>query len=203
MGHPPRNQGLDLGGQKWSLGSLPFLVRTEDNICFGGGSQERCSACNAGDPGLIPVSGRSPGEGNGNPLQYPCLEKPMDRGAWHLKYMGSQRVRHDWVTIAFSRTFWPNVREVKRSLVGCHGVAHDWSDLAAAAALFRLQRQRKQAGLWPAGTLRWLLLRVQSEAPYMGGVDLGMVEPLEGSPANRGLHLTAIYSFCKTKQTAL
>ena len=40
------------------------------------------SACNAGDPGLIPWFGRSPGGGNGNPLQYPCLENPMDRGAW-------------------------------------------------------------------------------------------------------------------------
>ena len=40
------------------------------------------SACNVGDPGLIPGSGRSPGEGNGNPLQYSCLENPMDGGAW-------------------------------------------------------------------------------------------------------------------------
>ena len=40
------------------------------------------SACNAGDPGLIPGSGRSPGEGNGNPLQYSCLENSMDEGAW-------------------------------------------------------------------------------------------------------------------------
>ena len=40
------------------------------------------SACNAGDLGLIPGSGRSPGEGNGNPLQNSCLENPMDRGAW-------------------------------------------------------------------------------------------------------------------------
>ena len=39
-------------------------------------------ACNAGDPGSIPGWGRSPGEGNGNPLQYSCLENPMDRGAW-------------------------------------------------------------------------------------------------------------------------
>ena len=38
------------------------------------------SACSAGDPGLIPGLGRSPGEGNGNPLQYPCLENLMDRG---------------------------------------------------------------------------------------------------------------------------
>ena len=40
------------------------------------------SACSAGDPGLIPGLGRSPGEGNGNPLQYTCLENLMDRGAW-------------------------------------------------------------------------------------------------------------------------
>ena len=44
------------------------------------GSKE--SACNAGDMGSIPGSGRSLGEGNGNPLQYSCLENPMDRGAW-------------------------------------------------------------------------------------------------------------------------
>ena len=42
----------------------------------------KASAYNAGDPGSIPVLGRSPGEGNGNPLQYSCLENPMDRGAW-------------------------------------------------------------------------------------------------------------------------
>ena len=46
------------------------------------GSEGKVSARNAGDPGLIPESGRSPGEGNGNPLQYSCLENPMDRGAW-------------------------------------------------------------------------------------------------------------------------
>ena len=42
----------------------------------------KASACNAGDPGLIPGLGRSPGEGNGNPLQYSCLENSMDGGAW-------------------------------------------------------------------------------------------------------------------------
>ena len=49
---------------------------------FPGGSEDKASACNAGDPGSIPGLGRSPGEGNGNPLQYSCLENPMDRGAW-------------------------------------------------------------------------------------------------------------------------
>ena len=47
-----------------------------------GGSEGKASACDLEDPGLIPWSGRSPGEGNGNPLQYSCLENPMDRGAW-------------------------------------------------------------------------------------------------------------------------
>ena len=49
---------------------------------FPGGSDSKESACNAGDPGLIPGSGRSPGGGNGNPLQYSCLGNPMDRRAW-------------------------------------------------------------------------------------------------------------------------
>jgi len=52
------------------------------------------SACNAGDPVSIPGSGRSP-EGNGNPLQYSCLENSMDRGAKRLQSMGSLRVRFD------------------------------------------------------------------------------------------------------------
>ena len=46
-----------------------------------GGSDSKESACNAGDPGSIPGLGRSPGEENGNPLQYSCLENPVDRGA--------------------------------------------------------------------------------------------------------------------------
>ena len=49
---------------------------------FPGGSVGRESSWNAGDPGLIPDSGRSPGEGNGYSLQYSCLENSVDRGAW-------------------------------------------------------------------------------------------------------------------------
>ena len=49
---------------------------------FPGGSDGKASAYNAGEPGSIPGSGRSPGEGNGNPLQYSCLENSMDGGAW-------------------------------------------------------------------------------------------------------------------------
>ena len=46
------------------------------------------SSCNAGDMGSIPGLGRSPGEGNGNPLQYSCLENPMERGAWGITVHG-------------------------------------------------------------------------------------------------------------------
>ena len=49
---------------------------------WGLSSVSKESACNAGDPGLIPGLGRSPGEGNGNPLQYSYLENPIGRGAW-------------------------------------------------------------------------------------------------------------------------
>ena len=56
-----------------------------------GGSADRESACNAGDPGLIPGLGSSPGEGNGSPPQYSCLGNPMSGGAWGLQSMGSQK----------------------------------------------------------------------------------------------------------------
>ena len=52
------------------------------NSDFPGGSDSKAPAYNVGDPGSIPGSGRSPGEGNGNPLQYSCLDNPMDGGAW-------------------------------------------------------------------------------------------------------------------------
>ena len=50
-------------------------------VGFPGGSEVKAFACKAGDTGSVPGSGSSPGEGNGNPLQYSCLENPMDRGA--------------------------------------------------------------------------------------------------------------------------
>ena len=55
---------------------------------FPGGSDGKESACNAGDLGSVPGSERSPGEGNGNPLQYSCLENSMDRGAWQVTVHG-------------------------------------------------------------------------------------------------------------------
>ena len=67
---------------------------------FPGGYVHKESTCNAGDPGVIPGLGRSPGEGNSNPLQFSCLENPTDRGAWWLQSVGSQRVRHNLATKA-------------------------------------------------------------------------------------------------------
>ena len=55
---------------------------------FPGGSVIKNLPANVGDMGLIPWSGRSPGGGNGNPLQYSCLEDPMDRGSWWAAFHG-------------------------------------------------------------------------------------------------------------------
>ena len=61
---------------------------------FPGGSDGKESACNGGDPSSIPGLRRSPGGGHGNPLQYSCLENPMDRGAWQAVVHGVAK-RHD------------------------------------------------------------------------------------------------------------
>ena len=66
-------------------------------VGFPGGSDGKESACNAGDSGSIPGSGRLPGEGNGNPLQYSCLGNPMDRGAW---WATSHRVAKSWTRLS-------------------------------------------------------------------------------------------------------
>ena len=71
---------------------------------FPGGSEVKASACNAGDLSLIPGSGRSPGEGNGNPLQYSCLENPMDGGAWWATVHGVAKSR-TWLS-NFTFTFF-------------------------------------------------------------------------------------------------
>ena len=61
-----------------------------------GGAVVKNLPANAGDTGSIPELGRSPGEGNGNPFQYSCLENFMERGAWRLQSTRLQRVRHSW-----------------------------------------------------------------------------------------------------------
>ena len=71
---------------------------------FSGGSEGKVSARNVGDPGSIPGSGRSPGEGNDNPLQYSCLENPMDGGArWATVHgVAKSRTRLSDFTFTFS-----------------------------------------------------------------------------------------------------
>ena len=66
-------------------------------LSFLGGSDGKESASNVGDPGLIPGSGRIPGEGNGNRLQYPSLENPMDGGAWQATVHG---VANSWTQLS-------------------------------------------------------------------------------------------------------
>ena len=61
---------------------------------FPGSSDGKASACNAGDLGPIPGLGRSPGKGNGNPLQYPCLENSMDYSAWDHKELDTTEQLH-------------------------------------------------------------------------------------------------------------
>ena len=87
---------------------LPSLIRRcvfiggqMPTLGFPGGSEVKASACNAGDLGSTPGSGRSPGEGNGNPLQCSCLENPMDGGAWWATVHGVTELdmtdaRRDW-----------------------------------------------------------------------------------------------------------
>ena len=82
----PGEARMDSGSR--GLQSTGSQRDTTDNLAstgylgFPGGPDSKESACNARDPALIPRSGRSCGEGNGNPLQYSCLENSMDRGAW-------------------------------------------------------------------------------------------------------------------------
>ena len=98
---PERNENLYLHNLYMSvynsfICNCPKL-ETENYQGFPGGSEGKASACNAGDLGSIPGSGRSPGEGNGSPLQYSCLENPMDRGAW---WATVHRVAKSWTRLS-------------------------------------------------------------------------------------------------------
>ena len=76
--------------QDWcSSLSLSKTVRLK--MGFPGGSDGKESTCNTGDPHSIPGSGRSPRKGNGYPLQYSCLENPMDTGAWRATVHGGHK----------------------------------------------------------------------------------------------------------------
>ena len=81
---------LDLAhlAQTWLFYFPDNFNLTHDYVGFPGGSEGKESVCSAGDLGSIPGLGRSPGEANGNPLQYFCLENPMDRETWWATVRG-------------------------------------------------------------------------------------------------------------------
>ena len=95
---------------------------------FPSGSEGKASAYNAGDPGSIPGSGRSPGEGNGNPLQYSCLENSMDGGAWLATVHGVTKSRTRLSNFTFDekgyfcmgteRNLTETKSSISRSLIG-------------------------------------------------------------------------------------
>ena len=95
----------ELPGKLWASSRSSFLHsgqqrrinrRVFKTVGFPGGSDGKASACNVGDPVSIPGSGRSPGEGNGNPFQHSCLENSMDRGAWWATVHGVAKSRTQW-----------------------------------------------------------------------------------------------------------
>ena len=103
-----------------------LLVRTlsfKRLSSFPGHSDGKESACNVGDLGLIPGSGRSPGGGHGNPLQYSCLENPMTEKPGWPQPMGSQRVKHYWV---ITNTFTLKFGKVGSSLLVLYFPKPEW-----------------------------------------------------------------------------
>ena len=130
---------------------------------FLGGSDSKESACNAGDSGLIPGSGRCPGEGIGYPPQYSCLENPVDRGVWH-----------DWMTFTFLSLIGPVCCAIQLCGFCCCLVAKLWPCGLQSARLlcawdfpgkiidivchFLLQ------GIFPTQGLNWCLLHWQMDS---------------------------------------
>ena len=92
-------------------------VYSINETCFPHSSVGKESTCNAKDPGSIPGSGRCPGGGNCSPLQYSCLENPMDRGVWQATVHGIARVGHNLVTSPQDRELKDALKTVKITTV--------------------------------------------------------------------------------------
>ena len=84
LSHPYMTTGKTIALTIWTFVGkvMPLLFNMLSRLDFPGGSDDKAPAYDAGDLGSIPGFGRSPGEGNGNPLQYSCLENPMEGGTW-------------------------------------------------------------------------------------------------------------------------
>ena len=88
------------------LSEIGFLIWLDlKGLVLSSYSDGNTSFCNAGDPGSIPGLGRSPGEGNGSPLQYSCLENPMDCGAWWATVHGVTKCRTGLSDFSFTFTY--------------------------------------------------------------------------------------------------
>ena len=128
-------------------------------IDFPGGSDDKASVYNVRDLGSIPGLGRFPGEGNGNPLQYCCLENPMDGGVWCRQLsMGSQRVRHDWATSLYRPieqnkelriknwlSLEPNLNALTKRLPG--EISITW-DMQMTPPLWQKVKRNQKASWW-------------------------------------------------------
>ena len=112
---------------------LSICIHATNNYCaltsclgFPGGSEVKASACNTGDLGSVPGLGRSPGEGNGNPLQYSCLKNPMDGEAWWATIHGVAKSwtrlsdftsLHFYLLFRFSLHWWAKKKVILRSVI--------------------------------------------------------------------------------------
>ena len=129
-----------------------------------GGSDSKESVFNAGDPGLIPGLEKFHGEGNSSQLQYSCLENFMDRGAWWLQSMWSQRIRRDWVTNAAGRlplayqeaahlSFERVNPNILSSTIGCLSTFASMAPHASTLA-WKIPWTEEPGRLWSMGSLR-------------------------------------------------
>ena len=120
--------------------------------CFPGGSDSKASACSAGDLGSIPGSGRSPGEGNGNPLQYSCLENPTDGRGWWATIHGVAKSRKRLSNFTFTfngqMAVWPmgyRDKHMNRESIRETGQAGE-KGLSSSASLFADRETEAQGG---------------------------------------------------------
>ena len=109
-------------------------------LVFRGGSVVKNLPANAGNAGSIPGLGRSPGEGNGKPLQYPCLENSMDRGAWQAAVHGVTK-SNDWTINTFTCLYWTELHTTEHTHTHTHILALtvNYFDITASDNLYKMQ----------------------------------------------------------------